>query len=87
MKFPPATRPDHLLTGRSRCEITLHQVGNAVLLPVALGEAGPPRPRLAGHQAQVTHDRADQLRPGRHAPGRQVRMDPPVPVRLIGVIE
>ena len=78
---------DHLLTGRSRGEITVHQVGNAVLLPVALGEAGPPRPRLAGHQAQVMHDGADQLRPGRHAPDRQVRMDPPVPVRLIGVIE
>ena len=72
---------DHFLAGRGSGEITVHQVGDAVLLAVALGEAEPPRPRLAGLQAQLAHDGADQPRPGRHAPGRQVRVDPPVPVR------
>src|SRR4029077_16607653 len=47
----------------------------------------PPRPRLAGLQAQLAHDGADQLRPGRHAPRHQVRVDPPVPVRVIRIPE
>jgi len=43
---------DHFLARRVSGEIPLHEVGNVVLLPVALGEADPPRPRLAGLQAQ-----------------------------------
>ena len=78
---------DHLLAGRLSGEIPAHEVGNVVFLAVARGEADPPRPGLAGLQAQLPHHRPDQLRPGRHAPGRQVRMDPPVPVRLIRIPE
>src|ERR1022692_3424967 len=78
---------DHFLAGSVSDEISFHQVGNVVLLAVALGEAEPPRPRLAGLQAQLTHDRPDQLRPGRDAPARQVRVDPAVPVRLIRIAE
>jgi hypothetical protein len=43
--------------------------------------------QLARLQAQLTHQRAHQLRPGRHAPGHQVRVDPAVPVRVIRVLE
>src|ERR1700730_9317683 len=78
---------DHLLPGRASGEIPLHAVGDAVLLAVALGEAEPPRPGLAGLQAQVAHYRAHELRPGRHAPGREVRVDPAVPVRPVRFIE
>ena len=78
---------DHFLAGLLRGEVPLHQVGNVVLLAVALSEAEPPGPRLAGLQAQLTHQRPDQLRPGRHAPAREVRVDPPVAVRLIRISE
>jgi len=71
------------LAGRAGCEIPLHTVGDPVLLAVALGEAEPPGPWLAGLQAQLTHHRPHQLGPGRHAPGREVRVDPPVPVRPV----
>ena len=70
---------DHFLARRVSGEIPLYEVGNVVLLPVALGEADPPRPRLAGLQAQLTHQRPHQLRPGRHPPGHQVRVDAAVP--------
>ena len=58
-----------------------------MLLAVALGQAEPPRLRLAGHEVQLAHDGPDELGPGRHAPGREVRVDPPVPVRLIRVVK
>ncbi len=45
---------DHFLAGRVSSEIPVHQIGDVVLLAVALGEADPPRPRLAGLQAQLT---------------------------------
>src|ERR1700722_13235196 len=38
---------DHLLAGRASGEVPFHKMGNGVLLAVALGEAEPPRPRLA----------------------------------------
>jgi hypothetical protein len=71
---------DHFLARRAGGEIPFHEIGNVMLLAIALGEAEPPRPRLAGLQAQLAHHRPHQLRPGRHAPGRQVRVNPPVPV-------
>src|SRR6185312_10139724 len=78
---------DHFLAGRISGEIPVHQIGDVMLLAVALGEADPPRPRLARLQAQLAHQRPHQLRPGRHAPGHQVRMDPPVPVRVTRIPE
>ena len=71
---------DDFPAGRVSGEIASHMVGDVVLLAVALGEAEPPRPRLAGLQAQLAHDGPDQFRPGGHAPGNEVRVDPPVPV-------
>src|SRR6185437_6342658 len=56
-----------LPAGRGSGEIPLHQAGDIVLLAVALGQAGPPGPRLARLQAQLAHQRPDQLRPGRSA--------------------
>jgi hypothetical protein len=44
-------------------EVTVHVIGNVVLLAVALGEAEAPRLRLAGLQAQLAHDGPDELRP------------------------
>src|SRR5258708_4341174 len=45
---------------------TRHEVGDVVPRGGALGEVAPPRPRLARLQAQLTHQRPHQLRPGRH---------------------
>ncbi len=78
---------DHFLAGRVSGEVPVHQVGDVVLLTVALGEADPPGSRLACLQAQLPHQRPDQLRPGRHAPGRQVHLDATVPVGAIRIIE
>jgi hypothetical protein len=78
---------DHLLAGCGGGEIAAHEVGDGVLLAVALGEAEPPRPWLAGLQAQLTHQGPHQLRPRGHTPVRQVRVHPPVPIRLIRIIE
>src|SRR6202044_4092493 len=39
---------DHLLAGCGGGEIAAHEIGDGVLLAVALGEAEPPRPWLAG---------------------------------------
>src|SRR5260370_40118931 len=78
---------DHFLAGRISSEIPGHEVRNVMLLAVALGEADPPGPRLAGLQAQLTHQRPHQLRPGRDPPGHQVRVDPAVPVRVIRILE
>ena len=78
---------DHFLAGRGSGEVPFHEVGNAVLLAVALGEAEPPRLRLARIQAQLAHHRPHQLRPGPHAPGHQVCVHAPVPVCPIRFIE
>ena len=60
--------PTSFSPGRASGEIPLHAVGDAVLLAVALGEAEPPRPRLAGLQAQLAHHRAHELRAGLYTP-------------------
>src|SRR5258708_13443362 len=70
---------DHLLARRAGGEIPLHEIGNVMLLAVTLCEAEPPRPRLTGHQAQVTHDRPHHLRPGPPAPRPPPRLHPPLP--------
>src|SRR6266516_5269778 len=59
------------LAGRAGGKVPFHEVGNAVLLAVALGEAEPPRLRLAGLQAQFAHHRPHQL------PARPARPRPP----------
>ena len=77
---------DHFLARRPGGEITVHQIGDVVLLAVVLGEADPPRARLAGLQAQLRITTAP-LRPGRARPSRQVRVHPAVPVRAIRITE
>ena len=71
----------------ARGEVAVHEVGNVVLPAVALGQAVTPRLGLARLQAQLAHDRSDELRPARHAPGREVRVDAPVPVGLVRGVE
>ena len=44
----------------------------------------PPRPRLAGHQAQLPHQRPDQLQPGLDAPAGQLQSHPAVPIGTVG---
>jgi len=77
---------DHLGARRARGEIAVHQVrdrpGRALLR-----RHRPPRPGLAGDQAQLAHQPPDQLLPGRHALAGQLRGDAPVPVSAVGIIE
>ena len=73
--------------GAAAVKIPDHKIGYAVLLPVGLGEADPPGPGLAGLQVQLTHLRPHQLRPGRHAPGHEIRVDPALPVRAVRIID
>src|SRR6266542_2503099 len=47
----------------------------------------PPRPRLAGHQAQALHQPADQLLAGAHAQTGELGGHPPVAVGAVGVGE
>src|SRR5215207_11186041 len=53
----------------------------------ATGGGGPERARLAGDQAQLAHDRADQFRGEALALAVQGGMDPAVPVGVLGVVE
>src|ERR1039457_761548 len=85
--FDVSDVPDHSQAGSACGEVALDEVGDAVLLAVALGEAEPPGPGLAGLQAQFTHEEPDQLRPARHTPACQVGVDPPVPVGPVRVVE
>ena len=78
---------DELHARHAGGEIPQHKIGNIVLLAVTLGKADPPRSRLAGLQAQLAHQRPHQLRPGRHAPVRQVGVNAPVPIRAVGIVE
>jgi len=87
VKLPPATRPDHLLAWSVGGEVAVDQVGDRPGAAVVLGQAGPPRPRLAWHQAMVTHDGADQLETGRDAAAAQLGMHTAVAVGLVGVGE
>src|ERR1017187_1343181 len=64
---------DHFLARRASGEIPLYEVGNVVLPAVALGEAEPPRPRLARAPGPA---RASLTAP---APARPVRPGPQGP--------
>src|ERR1039457_4195862 len=63
---------DHFHAGRVSSEIAVHQIRDVVLLAIALSEAEPPRPRLAGLPAPLTP------RPPR--PGPEAR-EPPAGTR------
>ena len=87
VRFPPATRPDHFLARRVGREVAVDEVGDRSGAAVAIGQARPPRPRLARHQALVAHGRADQLETGWHAPTAELGMHATVAVGLVGVLE
>jgi hypothetical protein len=78
---------DHFLTRRVGREVAVDKVGDRPSGAVVLGQARPPRPRLARHQALVTHDGADQLEPGWDTPTAQLGMYPTVAVGLVGIGE
>ena len=67
-------------------EVAVHQVRDRPGLALLRG-GRPPRPRLAGHQAQLPHQLADQLGAGDGALPGQLPGDAPVPVGGIGVVE
>src|SRR6266545_1675221 len=54
---------------------------------ILVGQAVPPGPRLTGHQAQLAHQGADQLRGTGVARPQQRGVDPPVTVRLVRQLE
>src|SRR6266516_142596 len=77
---------DHLRAGHFCTKVPVHQVRDRAGLALD-GGGRPPRPRLAGHQAQLAQQGADQLRPCPHAPAGQLPPDPPVPVRAVGIVK
>jgi hypothetical protein len=87
---PPGTDvgdvPDELGAWRVGGEVACEQVGQ-VRHVAGHGRDGPPRARLAGDQAQVTHDLPDRLVVGIRATAGQVRVDAPVPVGAVGGLE
>src|SRR5262249_24971908 len=86
------------LTGRNVSDITdeLFSRGVSGRVPAddvghgargGLGQAEPLRARLAGHEAQLAHELAYQLRAGGVAPARQLGVDAPVAVGAVGYLE
>src|SRR5258708_20260504 len=71
---------DHFLARLFRREIAVDEVGDRAGLPVLLGQRVPPRPRLAGPQAQLAHEGADQLGPAPSPPPTQAALHPPLPL-------
>src|SRR6266545_1421426 len=74
----------------ARClggEVAGEQVGDRPGGRVGLGEAVPPRLRLAGDQAQLTHQTSGQLDGAVHALAGQLGVDTPVAVGLVGIVE
>src|SRR5215467_8938831 len=51
---------DHLLARRGSGKVPVHQIGDRPGLALLRG-GRPPRPRLAGHQAQLSHQGTDHL--------------------------
>src|SRR5204862_4743667 len=70
---------DHFLPGRGSREIAVHQIWDGPGLALG-GQAPAPRPRLAGLQAQLAHELADQLAAGLLAAAHQLGVDAPVPI-------
>src|ERR1035438_7597391 len=77
---------DHFLAWHGGAEVTGDQVRDRAGGALA-GGSGAPWPRLAGHQAQLPHQGADQLRPGTHAPAPELGVHPAVTVGAVGVLE
>src|SRR3954468_3908810 len=88
---PPGPGPevgdvaDQLDPRRVGGEVAADQVGDG--LPAGDRGGRPPGPRLAGLQAQLAHQLADQLGAAGHAGAGQRGMDAPVAVGAIGVVE
>src|SRR5215471_8786970 len=76
----------HLLSRRRGGEVTVHQVGDRARLALP-GGGRPPRPGLAGDQAQLAHQGTDQLQARPHAPPAQLPPHSPVPVGPVGIVE
>src|SRR3954452_2116975 len=79
--------PTNFWPGRSAVKSRGDEVGDVVGSAVLLGQAGPPRPWLAGPQAQLAHDAADELRSAGHAPAGQLGVDAAVAIGLVGGLE
>src|SRR5680860_30425 len=90
---PPLPRGDvgdvahQLGSRRLGREVAAEQVRQRRRVQTGLGEAVPPRARLAGHQTHLTHQRSDQLRAGLDALTAQLGVDPPVAVGALGDLE
>ena len=78
---------NHLLAGRIGGEVAVDQIGDGQLAAVVVGEAGPPRSGLAGDEAQVTHDGADEFGAGGDAAAGELGVYAAVAVGLVGVGE
>src|SRR6266498_3210925 len=78
---------DHLLARRRRGEVPPHQIRDRSGRRILVGQAVPPGPRLAGHQAQLAHQGTDQLQGAGVAAAPQRGVDPPVAVRLVRQLE
>src|SRR5713101_216463 len=77
---------DHLRARHLRAEVAVHHVRDRAGLALLRGDR-PPRPRLAGHQAQLPHQLPDQLGAGHGALPGELGRDTPVAVGGIGVVE
>jgi hypothetical protein len=63
--------PTILVPGGAGGEVTVHQVGDVMLLAVALGEAEPPGLGPAGLQAQLAHEGSHRLAPSGYSRQRR----------------
>ena len=76
----------HFPAGDSSAEVAVHQIGDRARLALLCG-GRPPRPRLAGDQAELAHQGTDQLQPGVRAPAGQLPPDAPVPIGAVRIVE
>src|SRR5664280_1521964 len=78
--------PTSFTPGRSAVK-SWHSRSGTVAASPATVVVGPPRPRLAGPQVQLPHQRPDELRAGGHAEAGQLGLYPPVAVGVVGLGE
>jgi hypothetical protein len=79
--------PTSFWPGRSAVKSPGDEVGDVVFVAVLLGQAGSPGAGLAGLQAQLTHDGADELGAAGHAGAGELGVDAAVAVGLVGGTE
>src|SRR5580704_10622664 len=77
---------DHFLARGGGGEVAVDQIRDRARRALP-GRGRPPRPRLAGHQAQRPHQAADQFSAGRDAPPGELLSDAPVPVGAVRIIK